>query len=353
MINKLIVKCLSIMVLTGGFSFCVLAEQNISNTISQHGIFEAETVIWKVSPDNSINSNSIPLLSPFDTLDQQQTVDSDNAFSVTGNGSFAQSFIPTLERLTQVELKIYKMGIINGVKISIRSNLTGPDLTWKFLNATQIPTNPINKSWVEFDFQDIFITPGNTYYIIWKPVGIPDCYNNTYWCFGTNNPYINGSTWIHLYNYWAHFSPVNFSNPDFCFKTYGLSKENTPPDKPATPIGNASGKVGVSYAYESSSVDIDGDQIYYLFDWDDGNTSEWLGPFNSGASEAAYHSWARKGSYNIRVKVKDTIGAESPWSDPLPITMPYSFNKPTSLFIKLLFKRFPYAFQFLQVILTN
>ena len=38
----------------------------------------------------------------------------------------------------------------------------------------------------------------------------------------------------------------------------------------------------------------------------------------------AKHTWTVKISYNIKVKAKDIYDKESVWSDPLPITMPYS-----------------------------
>ncbi len=117
---------------------------------------------------------------------------------------------------------------------------------------------------------------------------------------------------------------------------------------PQINLRDTSGKIGVSYPYESSTSDIDGDQIYYLFDWDDGNTSGWLGPFNSGTSKVANHTWATKGNYNIKVKAKDTFGAESPWSDPLPITMPYSYDKTTLQLLDWLSQRFPHAFPLLR-----
>lgn len=60
----------------------------------------------------------------------------------------------------------------------------------------------------------------------------------------------------------------------------------------------------------------------YKWDWGDGNQSDWLGPFDSGAQATAEKSWSVKGQYNIKVKAKDTKGAESTWSDSLPITMP-------------------------------
>ncbi len=48
----------------------------------------------------------------------------------------------------------------------------------------------------------------------------------------------------------------------------------------------------------------------------DGTYSGWIGPNASGATESIKHKWSVKGSYQIKVKAKDTNGAESPWSDP-------------------------------------
>jgi hypothetical protein len=97
---------------------------------------------------------------------------------------------------------------------------------------------------------------------------------------------------------------------------------NNPPEKPATPTGPASGKPGTPYLYSTTTTDPDGDLVSYMWDWGDGTMSSWLGPFASGATATATHSWTEQGSYQIKVKAKDTFGAESDWSDTLPITMP-------------------------------
>jgi hypothetical protein len=96
---------------------------------------------------------------------------------------------------------------------------------------------------------------------------------------------------------------------------------NDPPNKP-TITGPTSGKTGNSYTYSSSTTDPDGDQIYYLFDWDDDSNSGWKGPYNSGQTASVSHVWIVKGTYQIKVKAKDINGAEGVWSDPLPISMP-------------------------------
>jgi hypothetical protein len=126
---------------------------------------------------------------------------------------------------------------------------------------------------------------------------------------------------------------------------------SNPPEKPLTPEGLTSGKPGEEYTYETSTTDPDTDQVYYLFNWDDDTNSGWLGPYNSGDKCQASHTWQAKGSYSVTVKAKDIFGAESPWSDPLPIKMPYSYNKPIPQFLELLFHRFPNTFPLLQHLL--
>jgi PKD repeat protein len=97
---------------------------------------------------------------------------------------------------------------------------------------------------------------------------------------------------------------------------------NNPPNKPAKPSGKINGKTDTPYTYTTSTTDPDEDQISYLFDWGDGTDSGWVGPYDSGATGSATHTWTSKGSYEIKVKAKDTNGAESDWSDPLAVSMP-------------------------------
>ena len=128
---------------------------------------------------------------------------------------------------------------------------------------------------------------------------------------------------------------------------YAESLSNSPPETPQRPLGSVQGKINIEYIYTSSTFDPDGGQLYYLWDWGDGNNSGWLGPYISGATCEAKHIWSAKNNYNIKVKAKDTSGAESAWSDPLPIKMPYTYN-PILQFLELLFQRFPNVFPLLR-----
>jgi hypothetical protein len=108
--------------------------------------------------------------------------------------------------------------------------------------------------------------------------------------------------------------------------TLQIAEPSNPPAKPSTPNGPVSGGVNVELTYTSSTTDPDADQVYYLFDWDDGTSSGWLGPYNSGQQVQGKKTWTTTGTYQIKVVAKDTHGKLSEWSDTLSVTVPR--NKP-------------------------
>jgi len=115
-----------------------------------------------------------------------------------------------------------------------------------------------------------------------------------------------------------------------------IASGEAPPGKPSPPSGSNSGVPGTAYTYTTTNTNPYGDDYYYLFDWDDGTYSGWVGPFPSGATGFADHTWSRTGNYQIKVKSKYPNGLESEWSDPLTITMPRikSVNKPLLNFLE-------------------
>ena len=113
---------------------------------------------------------------------------------------------------------------------------------------------------------------------------------------------------------------------------------NTEPDKPYKPSGITVGKPGTYYTYSSHTTDPEGDHVYLVFDWGDGNDSGWVGPFNSGDIGSASYAWSAEGTFPVKVKAKDIHDAESVWSDPLPITMPKNYGNPFYQFLERLFE---------------
>ncbi|MGF3554538.1 MAG: C25 family cysteine peptidase [Thermoplasmatota archaeon] len=104
---------------------------------------------------------------------------------------------------------------------------------------------------------------------------------------------------------------------------------NRPPEKPAQPSGEERPKLNTNYEYVSSSTDYEGENIFYKFNWGDGTESSWLGPYASGESVIASHSWSERGPFSITVKAKDINDGESTWSEGLNIMVGNNIpNKP-------------------------
>jgi len=98
---------------------------------------------------------------------------------------------------------------------------------------------------------------------------------------------------------------------------------DNPPEKPVKPVGVVKGKPGETYVYTTRSLDPDGNEIQYGWDWDgDYRVDEWSRYYPSGQEVNISHTWDTKGNYYIRVKSKDKLGVESFWSDPLPVSIP-------------------------------
>ncbi|HVQ01382.1 MAG TPA: C25 family cysteine peptidase, partial [Candidatus Thermoplasmatota archaeon] len=184
---------------------------------------------------------------------------------------------------------------------------------------------------------------------------------DTYKGYKTDGANTFGEMWYHALQRYikasmedADYKTVEEWEP-FGDPTLVIQEPSNPPAKPATPSGPPSGVAGNSYIYTSSTTDPDNDQVYLMFSWGDNTTSGWVGPYNSGATGSATHTWSKQGSYSIKVMAKDTHGKTSDWSDPLPVQMPltnsYQGNHPLLVFLQWLADRFPHIFQLLHSLL--
>ncbi len=113
---------------------------------------------------------------------------------------------------------------------------------------------------------------------------------------------------------------------------------SSPPNPPSI-NGPINGKPEVEYDYSFSAIDPDNDRVYYFIDWGDGQTEEWLGPYNSGEIIIINHSWAEKGTYIVKAKARDTYDLESDW-ETLDVSIPRNRFVTNSLFLQLLEKLF-------------
>jgi outer membrane protein assembly factor BamB len=162
---------------------------------------------------------------------------------------------------------------------------------------------------------------------LWSSPAIADekvfigCYQNEVFCF-------NAETGVPVWTY-STSGPVK-SSPAIANGNVYIDSEdgwlycfgkNQPPNPP-TINGPHYGKINTLYSFSLGAItDPDGDQLYGLWDWGDGNTSGWLGPYNSGETVSTSHAWVKPGNYTIKVKIKDSGGAESNGSAPFFITI--------------------------------
>jgi hypothetical protein len=96
---------------------------------------------------------------------------------------------------------------------------------------------------------------------------------------------------------------------------------NLPPENPMTPNGTAIGIAGREYTFSTNASDPENEDVYYQFDWGDGNLSDWIGSYPSGATGSGSHAWYTGGVYFVRAKAMDIKGGESDWSEPHEITI--------------------------------
>jgi len=96
----------------------------------------------------------------------------------------AQSFKPNYPILTKVMLDLYRQGNPGPLTVSVGKNLSGPNLTSVTLAQDKFyyKDNFVFSKLYEFDFPDVQVIPGETYYVI---IGAPHAvweedYNNIY-----------------------------------------------------------------------------------------------------------------------------------------------------------------------------
>jgi hypothetical protein len=241
----------------------------------------------------------------------------------------AQSFVPTFNSLTYIEIFLSIWSNPCDSSLSIRSALDGEDLASDFLPAEEMKGG----CWHNFDFEGLSLTPGETYYIIWNPES-----SGVLWMYSVDDKYTDGQAWYTVNDVWTIWENTDFQNCDFCFKTYGPNEGPSNPDISGPP----SGKIGETYSYTFSATDPEEDDLMYLIDWGDG-VYETVGPYQSSEEHTASHIWDTEGEYTLRIKSRDICFEESDWAT-LEVSMPK--DKSTDypiifLFIEKLFQRFP------------
>jgi hypothetical protein len=156
-------------------------------------------------------------------VDQRQTELYDGLSlndGMIGENWNAQSFIPTQNNLTKIELELIAKGNVQPITVSIRKNMAGPDLI-----ESSVLIGPMDLwrpilNWTTFDFPDIQVTPGETYYIVCHAIYSDDSlYGWAYAGASYDDPYSNGQAYISN-NHGSSWTAHNKVH-DFSFVTYG------------------------------------------------------------------------------------------------------------------------------------
>ena len=106
----------------------------------------------------------------------------------------------------------------------------------------------------------------------------------------------------------------------YCYSGGLNAQPNLAPNIPSL-AGPSSGSINVAIEFSADTDDPELHDVYFWFDWGDGNNSGWLGPYDSREKMDTTHTWTQPNTYEVRVKAKDIAGAESGWSESLFITI--------------------------------
>lgn len=275
--------------------------------------------------DKQISSTILSNDPTLEVLDQKQEEMCGISYGAYPPWEFAQSFKPTLTKLTRVSLCLGKgEGTPDNLEItvSIKDDLTGDDLTSTTKHSGMLTNN--KPCWIDFDFPDVNVTSEDTYYIVIKTNAGSDRYT-VCWYYQYGNPYPRGSAWGSNDNgfEWFILEKYFWDFVDFTFRIYGL---NYPPYIPAIK-GTLEGKPRTAYQYTFTTIDPEGYNVSYFIDWGDGTTREWIGQYPSGEEITVDHTWNKKETYTLMAKARDMYGYESDWAI-LEVSMPKNKNIP-------------------------
>jgi len=141
----------------------------------------------------------------------------------------------------------------------------------------------------------------------------PKIENGGYWicknCWGTDWGY-NG-----FFN--IEYDKLSTNLGSICWVEYDPDDFNWPPIGSPKLIGPDYMDANIEYQFNISSIDPEGDDIFYNVSWGDGTHSCWIGPYESGSVINIFHSYAKKGSYCVKFMTKNEFGPESDW---MPVT---------------------------------
>jgi hypothetical protein len=206
---------------------------------------------------------------------------------------------------------------------------------WTLLNEFTIPSNSMDEIWNEILDNDFF----NLDSLYESPISVlgggyakltitGDGQTNTVKCVNIVVPKFDSIV--------MKINMITPGDSNLIYNSLTKYESNSRPFKPDKPSGETSGESGSEYEYTTSCIDPEFNKVWYLFDWDDGTDSGWIGPFDSGEEASAKHTWSLRNTYSIKVKAKDECGDVSIWSDPFAVSMSKTKQKDNTFFLRIL-----------------
>lgn len=156
------------------------------------------------------------------------------------------------------------------------------------------------------------------------------------------------------YNYSNSFpgpyGPDDYDNPSF---RKGLLIRISP--RVSDFIGPKMEMVDIECMFSISTNYDSNPPLYYMIDWDDRTSLEWLGPYQLEETCTASHSWNLPGIYDIKLKAKNDMGCQSEWIEHSTIFITkYSHLLPILAILVYLMEIFPsletYLMPFIELI---
>ncbi len=249
---------------------------------------------------------------------------------------YAQGFIAQTNGIGKVEIVIANNGDVTPggtLTVGIRSSLTGGWLTSTTVNQADI----IDSDWNTFDFANIPVTMGNTYYIVYY------CSDgDIIWLADSANPYAGGSHWYS----WDSANWYQSGTPyDHLFRVYDSSKSVVPLVKSkvwavrmevmdgtgltsqavrhvtangydAPPVAGAviptpaSGNTSTNFSLTATATDVNSGAVWdsmVHYRWDVDNDGNFETEFST--TNTASKTYSRSGIYNATVEVRDRYHA--------------------------------------------
>ena len=145
-------------------------------------------------------------------VDQRQ-VDQEWIFHINNTRWCAQSFVPTLDSISKIELGVMAWDSGRNIIVSLRDRLDGEDLAKAEVNMEETGWNV---EWVSFEFPAVTVIPGNTYYIVCRSSN--DGWG-TGWAASGENPYANGEFYTSD-DGGKNWGNQHWKDVDGCFVTY-------------------------------------------------------------------------------------------------------------------------------------